>query len=81
MVGKIEGKRRGGQPRMRGLDSITDSMDMNFNKFQEIVCPDDSAVQYYCLENPMDRGVWWVIVHRIIMSQTEMSMEYVCTGK
>ena len=40
-----------------------------------------NLLQYFCLENSMDRGVWWVIVHRIIMSQTEMSMEYVCTGK
>ena len=37
MLGKIEGKRRRGQQRMRWLDSITDSMDMNFSKLQEIV--------------------------------------------
>ena len=36
MLGKIEDKRRRGWQRMRWLDSITDSMDMNFSKFQEI---------------------------------------------
>ena len=37
MLGKIEGKRRRGQQRMRWLDSITDSLDMNLSKLQEIV--------------------------------------------
>ena len=37
MLGKIEGRRRRGQQRVRWLDSITDSMDMNLNKLQEIV--------------------------------------------
>ena len=37
MLGKIEGKRRKGQQRIRWLDGITDSMDMNFSKLQEMV--------------------------------------------
>ena len=55
ILGKIEGRRRRGQQRMRWLDSITDSMDMNLNKFQEIV------------EN---RGAWHAVVHGVAKSPT-----------
>ena len=54
MLGKTEGRRRGWQ-RMRWLDRITDSMDMNLSKLQEIV---------------EDREAWRAVVHRIEKSQT-----------
>ena len=54
MLGKIEG-RRSGQQRMRWLDDITDSMDMNLSKFQEMV---------------KDREVWYAAVHGLSKSQT-----------
>ena len=58
MLGKIEGKRRTGKQRMRWLDSITDSMDMNLSKLQEIV---------------EGRGAWSAIIHGVTKSQTELS--------
>ena len=58
MLGKIEGKRRKGKQRMRLLDGITDSMDINHSKLQEIV---------------EDRGTWHAAVHGVTKSQTQLS--------
>ena len=53
MLGKIEDKRRRGQQRMRWLDSMTNSMDMNLSKIQEIA---------------EDRGAWQATVHEVVKS-------------
>ena len=58
MLGKIEGRRRKGQQRMRWLDGITDSMDMSLSKLQEIV---------------KDRGVWHAVFHGLAKCWTRLS--------
>ena len=70
MLGKIEGRRRRGQQKMRWLDGIMDSMDMSLSRLWELVI--DMGLSGL-RELLMDREAWRAAVHGVAKSRTQMS--------
>ena len=58
---------------LHGKESACNLGDFHLNLGQEDSLGKEMALSYSCLENSMDRGAWWAIVHRVIKSQTRLS--------